>query len=68
MEVYRKGWDFMKSNILGIVRELQDYCFVNRRVKTSFFVLIPMKEGEKEAKDFRPIVCFTEYTKLFPKL
>lgn len=38
-----------------IVRELQVNYFVNWRVNNSFSALVAKKEGEGEAKDFRPI-------------
>lgn len=55
MEVYRKCWNFMRFEIMEIVGDLQEKCLRNWKLNTSFMVLIPKKDGEKEAKDFRPI-------------
>lgn len=45
----------MKKDIMATVRELQDKCFVNWRLNTTFLVLIPNKEGEKGVSNFIPI-------------
>lgn len=41
MEVYKCCWNFMKTEIMSIVEELQDNCFLNWRINTTFIVLIP---------------------------
>lgn len=46
--VCKKGWFFMKDDVMRVVRELQDKNFISWRLNNSSIVLMLKKEGEKQ--------------------
>lgn len=55
MSIIVKCWDFMKTDIMRVVKVFEDCGFIDGRLKSTFLTLIPKKEIVEEVKDLRPI-------------
>lgn len=55
MIVYQRCWDFMHVEILDMVRELQDKCFVSCKLNTTFLALLPKVDHPLNILDYRSI-------------
>ena len=49
------SWEFMKSEVLGFLREFHDQGRFVKNLNASFLVLIPKKQIVEDFKDLRPI-------------
>lgn len=50
-----KCWDFMKLDVMRVVKHFERNGFLDWRLKATFISLIPKKEIVEEVKDLRPI-------------
>lgn len=55
ISVVVKCWEFMKSDIMRVVKHFERNAFVDWRLKSTFISLIPKKPIVEEVKDLRPI-------------
>lgn len=67
MEIYNWYKHFMKPEIMAIVYELLENCFLNWRVYNTFVALVTIKEGEKEVTDFPSISLLHGVYKIIAK-
>ncbi|KAI8537443.1 hypothetical protein RHMOL_Rhmol09G0024200 [Rhododendron molle] len=51
----KKGWSFMKTDILNFMEEFHTHCSLPKGFNSSFIALIPKSENPTKLSDFRPI-------------
>lgn len=51
----KKGWGFMKKDIMDFLSEFHKNCKRPRGISSSFITLIPKVENPTDLKDYRPI-------------
>ena len=61
-------WDVVKPEILGLFREFYLHGTFQRSLNSTFFLLIPKKEGAEDIRDFRPITLVGSVYKLLAKV
>lgn len=65
--VYQKTWSFIKSDIMKVVLDLQEYSFVSWRINTTFISLVPKVEQPKCIGEYRPISLLHGMYKILTK-
>ncbi|XP_026417057.1 uncharacterized protein LOC113312524 [Papaver somniferum] len=66
--VIRKCWDFMREDIMKVVRDFNKLGTMNWRLKTIFLSLIPKKETVEKVKDFIHIGLMGSVCKMISKV
>ena len=65
---WQRCWDFVKEEILEMLKEFYDQNIFLKSLNNTFLVLIPKKGGAEDLGDFRPISLLGGLYKLLAKV